>query len=70
VVIYSGTPAGIAASVTLRREYRSVVPACRDGWIGGLSTNWPGYAEAGGHAAAAADRAGAVKVEGAADDDL
>jgi hypothetical protein len=51
VVIYGCTPAGIAAAVTLRREGRSVVLACRDGWIGGLSTNGLGYADAGDHAA-------------------
>ncbi|MGO4863361.1 FAD-dependent oxidoreductase, partial [Campylobacter jejuni] len=40
-----------AAAVTLRREDRSVALACRDGWIGGLSTNGLGYADAGAHAA-------------------
>lgn len=51
VVIYGCTPAGIAAAVAVKREGRSVILACRDGWIGGMSANGLGYADAGDHAA-------------------
>lgn len=51
VAIYGCTPAGIAAAIAVRRRNHSVTLACRDGWIGGMSTNGLGFADAGDHAA-------------------
>ncbi|MFD1950348.1 FAD-dependent oxidoreductase [Sphingomonas arantia] len=51
VAIYGCTPAGIAAAIGVRRRNHSVTLACRDGWIGGMSTNGLGFADAGDHAA-------------------
>jgi hypothetical protein len=51
VAIYGCTPAGITAAIAVRRGGRSVVLACRDSWIGGMSTNGLGWADAGDHAA-------------------
>jgi hypothetical protein len=51
VVIYGCTPAGITAAIAVKRRGHDVVLACRDGWIGGMSTNGLGYADAGDHKA-------------------
>ncbi|WP_156404785.1 FAD-dependent oxidoreductase [Sphingomonas sp. Root241] len=51
VVIYGCTPAGITAAMAVKRRGHDVVLACRDGWIGGMSTNGLGYADAGDHKA-------------------
>ncbi|PYE87392.1 FAD-dependent oxidoreductase [Phyllobacterium leguminum] len=49
IVIYGCTPAGITAAIAAKRREHDVALACRDGWIGGLSTNGLGYADAGNH---------------------
>ncbi|GGA79884.1 protein-xanthan lyase [Brucella endophytica] len=49
IVIYGCTPAGITAAIAAKRRSHDVVLACRDSWVGGLSTNGLGYADAGNH---------------------
>jgi hypothetical protein len=51
VVIYGCTPAGITASIEIRRAGKSVELICRDRHIGGMTTNGLGFADTGNHGA-------------------
>lgn len=51
LVVYGCTPAGLTAAITAKSRGRSVVLLCRDGHVGGMTTNGLGWADTGNHAA-------------------
>lgn len=51
LVVYGCTPAGLTAAITAKSHGRSVVLLCRDGHVGGMTTNGLGWADTGNHAA-------------------
>lgn len=51
LVIYGCTPAGLTAAIAAKSHGRSVVLLCRDGHVGGMTTNGLGWADTGNHAA-------------------
>ncbi|WP_129780589.1 FAD-dependent oxidoreductase [Peristeroidobacter soli] len=51
LVIYGCTPAGLTAAITAKSRGRSVALLCRDGHVGGMTTNGLGWADTGNHAA-------------------
>jgi hypothetical protein len=51
LVVYGCTPAGLTASIAAKSRGRSVVLLCRDGHVGGMTTNGLGWADTGNHAA-------------------
>ena len=51
LVIYGCTPAGITAAITAKSHGRGVALLCRDGHVGGMTTNGLGWADTGNHAA-------------------
>ncbi|MBM0106974.1 FAD-dependent oxidoreductase [Steroidobacter sp. S1-65] len=51
LVVYGCTPAGLTAAIAAKDRGRSVVLLCRDGHVGGMTTNGLGWADTGNHAA-------------------
>lgn len=51
LVVYGCTPAGLTSAITAKSHGRSVVLLCRDGHVGGMTTNGLGWADTGNHAA-------------------
>lgn len=51
VVIYGCTPAGITAAIETRHAGKTVTLICRDGHVGGMTTNGLGFADTGNHGA-------------------
>jgi hypothetical protein len=51
LVVYGCTPAGLTTAISAKSHGRSVVLLCRDGHVGGMTTNGLGWADTGNHAA-------------------